>query len=74
VYATLKGILDSDSAVTVTVRPFTAIRSATNPDIEGSVLLDGEFPLIAADDVGAVNMAPINFLVTGALAHVTSAT
>lgn len=72
VYATIKAIYDLTTSFTVVVRPTTAARSSTNPEWSGSMLLDGEFPVIDASEPGAVNMQPINFLGTGALSFLTS--
>jgi len=73
VYETLKGILESTAStgVAMIVRPTTGIRTTGNPEWQGSILLDGDFPQIEAG-MGDVNMAPINFLGTGALSFLTS--
>jgi hypothetical protein len=57
--------------VALIVRPTTGIRTSDNPEWQGQILLDGEFPQIDAE-FGGVNMAPVNFLGTGALTFATS--
>jgi hypothetical protein len=59
------------SGVALIVRPTTGIRTSDNPEWQGQILLDGEFPQIDAE-FGGVNMAPVNFLGTGALSFLTS--
>lgn len=73
VYTVLKAILDAtgSSGVALIVRPTTAIRSSDNPEFQGQILLDGEFPFLDAEFAGT-NMAPVNFLGTGALTFATS--
>lgn len=73
VYATLKGIFNAtgSSGVELLVTPTTAVVSSDNPQFKGQILLDGEFPQIDAE-MGGVNMAPVNFLGTGALSFQTS--
>lgn len=73
VYTTLKGIFDAtgSSGVAMIVRPTTGDRTTGNPEFQGQLLLDGEFPQIEAE-YGGVNMAPVNFLGTGALSFVTT--
>lgn len=73
VYSVLKGILTStgSSGVPIIVRPSTAARSSDNPEFTGSVLLDGDFPLIDAE-VGGVNMAPVTLIGNGTLSFLTS--
>lgn len=74
VFNTLKDIAESTAlgGVAMLVRPTTEIRSATNPEFSGNLLLDGDIPFIQVDDVGAVNMAPVRFLGAGALSIFTS--
>ena len=73
VYTALKAIFDAtgSSGVALIVRPTTGNRTSDNPEFQGQILLDGEFPFIDAE-VGGVNMAPVNFLGTGALSFVTT--
>jgi hypothetical protein len=73
VFGVLRALLDStvSSGLPIVVRPTTAARGTTNPEFQGSVLLDGDYPLIDAE-VGAVNMAPVNLLGNGALSIVTT--
>jgi hypothetical protein len=73
VYETMKGIFDAtgSSGVAMIVRPTTGIRTTGNPEFQGQLLLDGEFSQIDAE-FGGVNMAPVNFLGTGALSFFTS--
>lgn len=75
VWSVLKGVFDStaSSGVQIIVRPTTGTRSSDNPDWQGNVLLDGEFPQIDGEH-GGINMQPVNFLGTGALSFLTSAT
>ena len=73
VWATVKGIFDAtgSSGVAMIVRPTTGNRTSDNPEFQGQILLDGEFPVIDGE-VGGVNMKPVNFLGTGALSQVTT--
>lgn len=73
VYEALKGIFDAtgSSGVALIVRPTTGARTTGNPEFQGQILLDGEFAQIDAE-YGGVNMAPANFLGTGALSFLTS--
>jgi hypothetical protein len=73
VWSVLQGIYAAtgSSGVALIVRPTTGIRTSDNPEWQGQLLLDGEFPQIDAD-FGGVNMAPVNFLGTGALSFLTS--
>jgi hypothetical protein len=73
VYETLKGIFDAtgSSGVALIVRPTTGIRTTGNPEFQGQILLEGEFPQLEAE-YGGVNMAPVSFLGTGALSFLTS--
>lgn len=73
VYATMKGIFDAtgSSGVAMIVRPTTGARTSDNPEWQGQILLDGEFPQIDAA-FGDTHMTPANFLGTGALSFFTS--
>lgn len=73
VWSVLKGILDStnSSGIAVIVRPTTGSRTSDNPEWQGQILLDGEFPQIDGE-YGGTHMAPVNFIGTGALSFVTS--
>lgn len=73
VYETMKGIFDAtgSSGVAMIVRPTTGARTTGNPEFQGQILLDGEFPQIDAA-FGDAHMAPANFLGTGALSFLTS--
>lgn len=75
VYSVLKGMLDStnSSGHPIIIRPTTAGRSATNPEWQGSVLLDGDFAFVDAEFAG-VNMAPVNLIGNGTLTSVTTST
>ena len=72
-YTVLKGIFDAtgSSGVALIVRPTTGARTTGNPEFQGQLLLDGEFPQIDAE-FGGVNMAPVSFTGTGALSFLTS--
>lgn len=64
-WQTIKAVFDStvSSGVPIIVRPTTEVRSTSNPELQGNVITDGsEFPFIGADEVGAVNMAPVQFV------------
>lgn len=73
VYTAMKSIYDATgtSGVALIVRPTTGIRTTDNPEFQGQILLDGDFPQLDAE-FGGVNMAPVNFLGTGALTFATS--
>jgi hypothetical protein len=73
VWSVLQGIFSAtgSSGVALIVRPTTGIRTSDNPEWQGQILLDGEFPQVDAE-YGGVNMAPTNFLGTGALSFLTS--
>ncbi len=74
VWSTLNGVANSSAlgGVPIIIRPTTEIRSSDNPEIQGNVLLDGDIPFIQVDDVGGVNMAPVNFHGAGTLLIATS--
>ncbi len=73
VYSVMKGIFDSTAStgVALIVRPTTGARTSDNPEWQGNLLLDGDFPQIDAE-FGGVNMAPANFVGTGTLSFLTS--
>jgi hypothetical protein len=73
VYDTLAGIFNAtgSSGVAMIVRPTTGVRTSGNPEFQGQILLDGDFSQIDAE-FGGVNMAPANFLGTGALSMFSS--
>jgi len=73
-YSIIKTIFEASgsSGVAFIVRPTTAIRSSDNPEFQGTWLIDGEFPVLQADDVGEVNMMAVNFLGNGALIFASS--
>lgn len=72
-YTVIKSIFDAtgSSGVAMIVRPTTGARTTGNPEFQGQLLLDGEFPVIDAE-FGGVNMKPVNFIGTGALSFVTT--
>jgi hypothetical protein len=76
VWQTLNGIANSTAlgGVPVIIRPTTEVRSTSNPEISGNLLLDGDVPFINVDDVGAVNMAPVKFHGAGTMSTLTSST
>jgi hypothetical protein len=73
VWSVVQGVFNAtgSSGVAMIVRPTTGIRTSDNPEWQGQILLDGEFPQIDAD-FGATHMQPVNFLGTGALTFATS--
>lgn len=72
-WSVMQGIFAAtgSSGVALIVRPTTGIRTSDNPEWQGQILLDGEFAQIDAE-FGGINMAPANFLGTGALSFLTS--